>query len=94
MPTTTIRLSDDLKARVSAAARRAGKTAHDFILDAIVEKADAAERRNDFHEAAEQRYAGIVATGKAIPWRDMRSYLENHLAGKKPHRPSARKLAR
>ena len=35
MSTTTIRLEDDLKARVAAAAERAGVTAHAFILDAI-----------------------------------------------------------
>jgi predicted transcriptional regulator len=35
MTTTTIRLEDDLKARVAAAAEKAGKTAHAFILEAI-----------------------------------------------------------
>jgi predicted transcriptional regulator len=32
MATTTIRIPDDLKARVAAAAEREGKTAHSFIL--------------------------------------------------------------
>ena len=32
---TTIRLPNDLKARVAAAAKRAGTTAHSFILEAI-----------------------------------------------------------
>lgn len=35
MATTTIRIEDDLKARVAAAARHDGKTAHAFILEAI-----------------------------------------------------------
>ena len=43
MSTTTIRLSDDLKERVARAARRAGTTSHNFILEAIAEKADEAE---------------------------------------------------
>jgi hypothetical protein len=30
-------------------------------------KVDMNERRNKFHELAEQRYAIIVATGKTIP---------------------------
>ena len=34
MPTTTIRLPEDLKARVTAAAKRAGTTIHGFILEA------------------------------------------------------------
>lgn len=94
MSTTTIRLPDDLKARVAAAAERAGTTAHSFILEAIAEKADQEERRSDFHDLAEQRYAKIVASGKTIPWDQMRRYLEDRLAGKKVSRPTARKLAR
>ncbi|MDP1653011.1 MAG: CopG family transcriptional regulator [Rhodocyclaceae bacterium] len=44
--------------------------------------------------AAEERYARIVATGKTIPWQEMRSYLKDRLAGKAARRPAARKLAR
>lgn len=94
MPTTTIRLPDELKARIAAAAKRAGTTAHSFILEAITEKTDATERRADFQDIAEKRYAGIAASGETIPWSEMRTYLQNRLAGKKPRRPVAKKLAR
>ena len=94
MPTTTIRLPDDLKARIATAAKHAGMTAHGFILEAIVEKTEQAERRADFDAIAENRYAGIVATGKTIPWQEMRVYLEARMAGKATKRPVARKLAR
>lgn len=94
MSTTTIRLPEELKARVAAAAERAGTTSHSFILDAIAEKAEQEERRADFNDVAEKRYAQIVASGKTIPWSEMRSYLEGRLAGKTMTRPVARKLAR
>jgi predicted transcriptional regulator len=94
MSTTTIRLSEDLKARVAAAAKRTGTTSHNFILEAIAEKADQEERRGEFNDTAEQRYAEIVASGKTIPWAEMRRYLEDRLAGKRVRRPAARKLAR
>ncbi len=94
MSTTTIRLSEDLKARVAAAAERAGTTSHSFILDAIAEKAEQEERRSDFNGEAQKRYEQIIASGKTIPWSEMRSYLEGRLAGKAPKRPVARKLAR
>lgn len=93
MSTTTIRLPEDLKARVAAAAERAGTTAHSFILEAIAEKADQAERRTDFHDVAEKRYGDLVASGKTIPWEKMRSYLEDRIAGKTVARPGAKKLA-
>ena len=94
MSTTTIRLPEDLKARVAAAAKRAGKTSHSFILEAVAEKAEQEERRSDFDELAEKRFAKIVETGKTIPWTDMRKYLEDRLAGKALRRPTPRKLAR
>ncbi len=94
MSTTTIRLPEALKARIAAAAKRAGTTPHSFILEAIAEKAEQEERRAEFNQIAEERYARIVATGKAIPWSEMRSYLEDRTAGGKARRPTARKLAR
>jgi predicted transcriptional regulator len=94
MPTTTVRLPEELKARVTAAAKRAGKTPHSFIVEAISEKAEREELRAEFDELAEQRYAEIVASGKTIPWSKMRTYLANRLAGKNSRRPTARKLGR
>lgn len=94
MPTTTIRLPKDLKARVAAAAERAGLTSHGFILEAIAEKADQAERQADFHEVGERRYADLLASGKTIPWEKMRAYLEARVAGKRAARPRARKPSR
>ena len=94
MSTTTIRLPEDLKVRVAAAALRAGKTSHSFILEAILEKADQEERRGDFNDVANKRYAQIVASGKTIPWHEMRGYLEDRLSGKAATRPTAKKLAR
>jgi predicted transcriptional regulator len=94
MSTTTIRLPEDLKARVVEAAKRSGTTSHGFILAAIAEKAAREDLRAEFDAVAEDRYAGIVASGKTIPWREMRGYLEERLAGKAAERPLARKLAR
>lgn len=83
MSTTTIRLPEDLKARVAAAAERAGTTSHSFIIEAIAEKADLAEHRADFHDVAEKRYAKLVASGKTIPWEKMRRFLEEKTRKKK-----------
>lgn len=94
MSTTTIRLPQDLKERVARAAERAGSTAHSFILEAIAEKADQEERLGKFQDTAEQRYAGILASGKTVPWNEMRRYLERRLTGNKIARPKARTLAR
>jgi predicted transcriptional regulator len=81
MSTTTIRLPDDLKARVTAVAEQAGVSPHSFILQAIAEKTATEEMRNDFHQEADKRYAKLLASGQTIPWADMRVYLEARAAG-------------
>ena len=94
MTTTTIRLPEELKARVAQGAERAGTTAHGFILEAIAEKAEREEQRGEFNDTAQRRHAAIVASGKTVPWRDMRRYLEDRVAGKNSVRPMPTKLAR
>ena len=94
MSTTTIRIDDDLKARVSAAAERAGTTPHSFILDAIAERVEQAEVDDDFHRVANERWAKVLATGKTVPWDEARAYLEARARGESPRKPAARKPAR
>jgi predicted transcriptional regulator len=94
MSTTTIRLPDALKARIAKAAEAAGTTSHNFILEAIAEKAEQAERRAEFHALADQRYAQFLETGESIPWEDACAWLKQRIAGKRVKRPAARKQAR
>ncbi|MBO9875457.1 MULTISPECIES: ribbon-helix-helix protein, CopG family [Xanthomonas] len=68
MSTTTIRLPDALKARVAKAAEAAGTTSHNFILEAIAEKAELAERRVDSIPWDEmRRYLMERSEGKDTP---------------------------
>ncbi|MFZ5521916.1 MAG: DUF1778 domain-containing protein [Pseudomonadota bacterium] len=94
MSTTTIRLSEELKARVARAAERAGVSPHSFILDAIVQKAEQAEQQAAFEREAESRYARLLQSGRSIPWADMRRYLLERAEGRPASPPRARKLAR
>ena len=92
MTTTTIRLEDDLKARVAAAAEREGKTAHAFILDAIAQTVEQAELDEAFHRVAEERWIRVLNTGKTVPWDDAKAYLKARVRGERARRPAARKL--
>lgn len=94
MSTTTIRIDDELKARVALAAERAGKTAHGFILDAIARTVEDAELEDRFHLLADERWQKAQATGKAIAAEDMHVYLAARAQGKPAKRPRARKLSR
>lgn len=88
--TTTIRIDDDLKARVAAAAERAGKTAHAFILDAIACTVEQVEQDAAFHRVADQRWTKILATGKTVPWDEAKAWLEARSRGERPRKPTAR----
>ena len=94
MSTTTIRLTEELKVRIARAAERAGTTPHGFILEAIAEKTEAQERRDEMRDLAEQRYAQILASGQVIAWSDMRSYLQARAAGRSAPAPKPGKPGR
>jgi predicted transcriptional regulator len=90
MTTTTIRIDESLKARVAAAAERAGKTAHAFILDAIAQTVEQVELDDAFHRVADERWAKMLATGKTVPWDAAKTWLEARARGERPRRPAAR----
>lgn len=92
--TTTIRIEDELKARVAAAAERAGKTAHAFIVEAIAQTVEQAELDDDFHRVADERWAKVLATGKTVSWDEARAHLAARARGERSRKPTARKLGR
>lgn len=94
MSTTTIRLESRLKARLAAAARRAGKTPHAFILDAIAATVDEADQADEMHRVADERWAGFLATGETVSLDDAEAYLRVRARNPNARKPRARKLTR
>jgi len=92
--TTTIRIEETLKARVAAAAERAGKTAHAFMVDAIAQTVEQAELDEAFHHVADERWAKLRTTGKTVSWDAVKDWLEARSRGESPRKPVARKLGR
>lgn len=92
MSTTTIRLEDDLKERITEAAARAGKSAHAFIRDAIVESVNQAEFDAEMDRICEERWGEFLKTGEAVSLDAMETYLDAKLQGKRASFPKARKI--
>lgn len=63
-----------------------GKTANDFIFDAI---AETVEQDDAFHRLADERWAEILATGETVPLDAAKAWLEAQLRGEHPPRPVA-----
>lgn len=91
MSTTTIRLEDNLKSRISAAAERAGTTTHAFMLDAIERTVEQAEQEEEFHRLADARWARLLKNGKSVPWDEAKNYVAARARGELPRKPTARK---
>lgn len=94
MSTTTIRISDELKSRIAAAAERAGITPHGFILEALEEKVGEAERRARFQDEAQARWRSFVVDGRALEWSEMREYLGRRGRGESAAAPTKKNVRR
>ena len=94
MSTTTLRLPEELRARLAQLAEKSGKTPHSFMLEAIAQKVEEEEIRAAFHAEVDTRFAEMMESGVGIPWHDMRGYLRSRAAGKAVRAPKARRWRR
>jgi uncharacterized protein (DUF1778 family) len=94
MSTTTIRIEDDLKERIAAAARLTGKTSHAFIVDAVARTVEQVEVDAEFDRLADERWTRLIATRQTVAWDDAKAYLEARARGEKADRPTPRTLDR
>ena len=92
MSVTTVRIPDVLKARVAKAAKRAGVTSHAFIVEAVAQSTEQAERAADFHAEAVSRLNAFDASRKGVAWSDMKQYIRDLAAGKRVKAPRAKKF--
>jgi predicted transcriptional regulator len=90
MPTTTLRVPDELKKRIARVAEQSGTSAHALMLDAIEERVRMEEARAAKLAHATERFSEWQRTGRAIDWQEMRAYLKDRTAGRKAKAPRAR----
>lgn len=90
MSTTTLRLPDELRARIAKLAAKSGQTAHSIMLEAIAQKVEEAELRASFYSEADARFTEMMESGAGVPWHDMRAYIETRASGKNVRAPKAR----
>src|SRR5687767_289528 len=91
---TTLKVPDELRARLAAQAEAEGKSAHAYMLEALKEKADRADRRREYLAAGAAALDEYGRTGIAYAMEDVEQYILGIAAGKKPPRPKPAKTAR
>ena len=85
MPTTTLRIDDTLRERIARLAQALDQTPHNFMLEALAQKADEAEWRLSMQRDAHQRDQAIQAGEPGVEWHEMRNYLQERVkAGRAP----------
>lgn len=86
--TTTLKLSDALKARIARLAKQSGQSPHSLMLQALEREVSREERVRDFVRAALASKAEIDAGGAVYRAEDVHAWLERLAKGEKPPRPA------
>lgn len=90
MPTTSLKLSDELKQRAVAAAEKEGVSPHAFMVHAIEQAATLAERRASFVTEAQAARQEMLRTGEGYDAGEVHAYVKARIAGSSPARPKAK----
>jgi predicted transcriptional regulator len=94
MSTTTVRLPDELRARIESLAVDAGLSVHALMIQALDEATERMARERDFHAEALERLEHMERTGEYIELDDLRRYAMALAAGDpSPPRPEVRRRA-
>lgn len=87
MATTSLKLSDELKARAQLAAEHQGLSPHAFMVQAIEQLTAKAELRADFVANALAARKHMQETGIAYAAEDVHEYIRARIRGESPSFP-------
>jgi predicted transcriptional regulator len=85
--TTTLKLSDKLKARIARLAKATGRTAHSLMVEALEREVAREERMKTFVSEALASKANIEAGGAVYRAEDVHAWLERLARDRKAARP-------
>lgn len=92
MATTTLKIPEELKARIASAAAAAGKSSHAYMIEALATHAALDERRRAFVASAHAAEHEVAEYGLVYDADEVFSYIQAKLDGKTNKRPKAKKL--
>ena len=94
MPAVTLKLPDQLKARIDTLAAASGRSPHAFMVDALTAQIGREEARSAFVKEALEARQEVATYGQVMEAADVHKWLTDRVAGRKAPRPRARKLVR
>jgi len=84
---TTLKLPDELKARIAPLAKAAGKTPHAWMVEALAAQAGLAEMHRSFIDDASTSAVEVDAGGPLYAMEDVHAYIRGRAAGRSVPRP-------
>ena len=85
--TTTLKLPQQLRARVTALAKKSGRSPHSLMLEAIERHTSREERMREFVKEALAADRDIDQGGEVYAAADVHAWMERLATGKKAARP-------
>ena len=89
---TTVKLTSELRKRITPLARAARMTSHAWMVQALAEQVGLAEARASFVRDAQESSAEVRRTGVAFDANEVFEYLARRVQGQETRRPRARRL--
>jgi predicted transcriptional regulator len=80
---TSLKLPLALKAQIDESARKAGVSAHAFMLKTLGDATERARLREQFHQDALDALRGMEETGLAYDFEDVRAYFSAKATARK-----------
>jgi predicted transcriptional regulator len=95
MPSTTsLKLPDELKEKISTLAQGVAQTPHAYMVEAIADKVARDEKRRSFLEDAKRSREEVERTGEVYAFEDVMRYFRARASGRKAAKPRATRLKR
>ena len=86
----SIKLPEELKKRIARVVKDTGESAHAFMLEAIRQETERAERRRGFLDDAYAARADFQRSGVGYALAEVKAYYRAKLQGRRPRKPKLR----
>lgn len=85
---TTLKLPEELKARIARLAKQSGQSPHSLMVRALEREVSREERVREFVKAALAADAAVEAGAAVYRAEDVHAWMERLAKGEKPPRPA------
>ena len=92
--TTTLKLSPELKTRIARVAKGIGQTPHAFMIEALAQQTEQAERRRRTVADALAAREAFEREGLGYAMREVHAYYRAKVQGKRAAKPPLRQWRR